>query len=192
MHDIPDGMVAMVTTHLEMLLEAQARPVSLPEGIGFERITPDVATYRALYRLVGDDWLWFGRLEISDDELTAILSDPKMEFYTLTKDGQNAALLELDFRQDGECELVYFGLGKPLIGSGAGRYLMNQAIRLAWEKPITRFHVHTCTADSPQALAFYMRSGFTPFKRQIEVAPDPRLSGLTPHDVAPHVPVISG
>jgi hypothetical protein len=44
--------------------------------------------------------------------------------------------------------------------------------------------------DHPAALAFYQRSGFRPFRRQIEVADDPRLDGTMPRDAARHVPVI--
>jgi hypothetical protein len=39
-------------------------------------------------------------------------------------------------------------------------------------------------------LAFYQRSGFRPFRRQIEVANDPRLDGTAPREAARHVPVI--
>ena len=34
------------------------------------------------------------------------------------------------------------------------------------------------------------RSGFRPFRRQVEVVNDPRLDGTVPRDVARHVPVI--
>ena len=77
-----------------------------------------------------------------------------------------------------------------LIGGGAARWMMNRAIEMAWARPIKRFWVHTCTLDAPGAPAFYMRSGFVPFRRQVEIADDPRLAGLAPLDSAPHVPVI--
>jgi hypothetical protein len=50
--------------------------------------------------------------------------------------------------------------------------------------------VHTCTLDGPNALAFYQRSGFTAYQRQLETFPDPRLNGLIPRDAAPHIPII--
>ena len=53
-----------------------------------------------------------------------------------------------------------------------------------------RVWLHTCTFDHPAALAFYQRSGFRPFRRQVEVVNDPRLDGTVPRDVARHVPVI--
>ncbi len=110
--------------------------------------------------------------------------------YTLTNDGINEALLELDFRTDGIRDLVYFGLTPALIGLGAGRYLMNQAIQLAWGAPISRMTLHTCQLDSPQALPFYIRSGFTPVGRSVEVVDDPRHKGELPKTAALHAPLI--
>ena len=170
-HDVPLGKLAMVVTHLEMREAAPLRDVPAPEGVTLRALTPTLDWYRDIFRRVGQDWLWFGRL-------------------TKTKDGRDEALLELKFTADGTCELAYFGLTPALIGSGAGRYLMNHAIRTAWARPISRFHLHTCTLDSPQALSFYIRSGFTPFKRQVEVADDPRLIDLLDKDAGAHVPTI--
>lgn len=190
-HDVPPGMVATVVTHLEMRAAAPQRPVPAPEGATLHRVTvPDPDWYRDLFtRVGGQDWLWFSRLNMSDATLTAILSDPGVEVWALNRDGRAEGLLELDFRDPGACELAFFGLTPALIGIGAGRFLMNAAIDRAWAQPITRFHVHTCTLDSPQALGFYRRSGFTPIRQQIEIAPDPRLGGKLPRDAGPHIPI---
>ena len=106
------------------------------------------------------------------------------------EDGRDEGLLELDFREAGQCELAFFGVTAKLIGSGAGRWLMNRALELAWSRPVARVWVHTCTLDHPSALAFYQRSGFRPFRRQVEIADDPRLDGTVPRHVAKHVPII--
>lgn len=189
-HDVAPGKLAVVVTHLEMRAKPALSEVPLPEGVTFRQVTPSLDWFRDIFRRVGTDWLWYGRLKLDDAALTALLEDPARDFYTLTRDGKDEALLELNFPKDGSCELAYFGLTSALIGSGSGRYLMNQAITLAWEKPITRLHLHTCTNDSPQALGFYVRSGFTPFRRQVEVDDDPRLTGLLPRSAAPQVPLI--
>lgn len=190
-HDVPDGKLAMVVTHLEMRAAPALRPMELPDGVSLRQVTPTVEWYRDVFDRVGaQHWLWFSRLKMSDADLAAILTDTDRVYYTLGKNGQDEALLELDFSQSGECELAYFGLTPKLIGAGAGRFLMNHAIATAWSQDITRFHLHTCTIDSPQALAFYLRSGFTPYRRQIEIADDPRLTGLLDSDAGPHVPII--
>ena len=189
-HDVPLGKLAMVVTHLEMREAAPSRDVPAPEGVTLRALSPTLDWYRDIFRRVGQDWLWFGRLTKTDAELQALLSDADTQFFTLTKDGSDEALLELKFTADCTCELAYFGLTPALIGSGAGRYLMNHAIRTAWARPISRFHLHTCTLDSPQAMSFYIRSGFTPYKRQVEVADDPRLIDLLDKDAGAHVPPI--
>jgi hypothetical protein len=55
---------------------------------------------------------------------------------------------------------------------------------------VTRVWLHTCSFDHPAALAFYQRAGFRPFRRQIEIADDPRLDGTVPRSAAAHVPII--
>lgn len=190
-HSVPKGKLAMIVTHLEMHARAAVPERSVPEGLTFRKVTPDLAWYRDVFNRVGsEEWLWFGRLKMPDAELQAILDDPMVQIFTLQKDGKDEALLELDFRQSGECELAYFGLTPKLIGSGAGRYLMNEAITRAWDEGINRFHVHTCTIDSPQALNFYVRSGFVAYKREVEVDDDPRLIGMLPKNAATWIPVI--
>ncbi|MBU3259713.1 GNAT family N-acetyltransferase [Roseovarius sp. PS-C2] len=190
LHAVPAGHTASVVTHLEMCAEAAQRPeADLP--LDLARVTaPESHWYLNLFRKVGAPWLWFGRLVMDRDELRTILSDERVHVYVVRDGTEEVGLLELDFRQHGDCELAYFGLAPEAVGGGAGRWLMNRAIRLAWAEGIARFHVHTCTLDHPAALDFYRRSGFTPYAREIEIAPDPRLSGLLPEDTAPQVPLI--
>ncbi len=189
--DVPPGKVATVVTHLEMRAP-QRRGTPLPEGLAFASLPRDTDIYRGLFRRIGQPWLWFGRLRMPDEELQAILDDARVHLFTLLKDGTPEALLELDFRVAGACELAYFGLSDALIGQGAGSYLMDQAVDRAFDQEITRFHVHTCTLDSPQALGFYRRCGFVPVRQQIEIADDPRVIGLLPESAGPHVPLFRG
>jgi GNAT superfamily N-acetyltransferase len=188
--DVPSGKIAAVVTHLEMT----ARPLTLPDPPGaweLRRVeSPGLDWFRDLYRRVGEEWLWFCRLQMSDAELAAIIQSPRVEVYALMHSGRDEGLLELDFRDEGQCELSFFGVTAKLIGSGAGRWLMNRTLELAWSRQINRVWVHTCTFDHLTALAFYQRSGFRPFRRQIEIADDPRLDGTAPRDAAKHVPMI--
>jgi GNAT superfamily N-acetyltransferase len=190
-HAVAPGMIATVVTSLEMLEPPPLRPETSDPGWRLERLAPDPAEYRRLYRAVGEDWLWFSRLGLSDAELRAIVSHPEVEVYRLSDGAGGVALLELDFRVEDECELMFFGLSRTLIGGPAGRWLMNRAIERAWSRPIRRFWVHTCTLDHPSAVAFYRRSGFRPFRFQVEIAEDPRLLGLAPMDSAPQVPLLT-
>jgi GNAT superfamily N-acetyltransferase len=151
---------------------------------------PALDWFRQLYGRVGEDWLWYTRLAMSDAALGAIIHDPRVEVYVLMRESEEAGLLELDFRAAGECEVSFFGLAPDFIGTGAGRWLMNQALERAWSRPVRRVWIHTCTFDHPAALAFYIRTGFRPYARQIEIVDDPRLAGVLPGTAAPHIPII--
>jgi GNAT superfamily N-acetyltransferase len=188
---VDDSQVATIVTHLEM----RERPRPAPMPASMLRLvpwkTPALDAYRTLFRRVGEDWLWFSRLVMPDADLAAIIHDPAVSVYAVADPrGVEIGLLELDFRVAGACELAFFGLVPELTGKGHGKWLMSQAKALAWRKGVERFWVHTCTLDSPAALGFYIRSGFTPFLREVEIFADPRLSGHLPRTAAPHVPIL--
>jgi GNAT superfamily N-acetyltransferase len=195
--DVPPGKLAAVVTSLEMFAPAPPRPEADNASDGWELRHiehPDPDWYHDLFKRVGEDWLWFSRLVMPRQALTAIIHDPLVEVFGLWKGDRAEGLLELDFRVEDECELSFFGVTAPLIGSGAGRWMMNRAIARAWShpsRPIRRLWLHTCSLDHPGALAFYVRSGFVAYRRQIEVADDPRLSGRAIKTAAPHVPIIA-
>jgi GNAT superfamily N-acetyltransferase len=189
--DLPPGKTASIQTFLEMR-ERPAKRRALPEVTAKLRrlASPDPDTYLALFHKVGDSFLWFSRLEMPREELMGVIGDPNEEIYAVEYDGAEEGLLELDFRTSGQCEIVYFGLTARLLGTGVGRWLMERTLELAWSKPITRLWVHTCSLDHPNALDFYRRSGFVPYQRKIEIADDPRLTGLVPRDAAPQIPLL--
>lgn len=184
----PDEVATIVTT-LEMTKRPPARP--LPESrlrlVRWEAPSPD--KYRALFRRVGAPWLWFSRLIMDDEALTAIIHHPDVRVFAATDPaGIEVGMLELDFRNPATCELSYVGLIPELTGQGHGRWLMAHALMLAWAKGVERVWVHTCTLDHPGALGFYRTSGFTAVSRTIETFPDPRISGALPADAAPQIP----
>jgi GNAT superfamily N-acetyltransferase len=190
-HDVPDGKVAAIVTSLEMFAPPPLRPEQDNPDWTLRRLEgPRADEYLALYSAVGRDWLWFTRLRMPREELMAAIGDPRVEVYRLEAPGGETGIVELDFREPGTCELAYFGVSPGLVGGGAARWLMNRAVQRAWSQPITRFWVHSCTFDHPNAPGFYMRSGFKPFRREVEIADDPRLAGLAPLDSAAHVPII--
>ena len=188
--DVPAGKIAAIVTHLEMT----ARPAPRPDPAGtwsLRRVEmPPLDWYRDLYRRVGLEWLWISRMRMPDAELATIVQSPLMEIYALAHEGRDEGLLEMDCREPGQCEFVSFGVTEKCVGTGAGRWLMNRALERAWSRPVTRVWLHTCTLDHPAAIAFYRRSGFRTFRRQVEVVEDPRLNGTVQRGVARHVPII--
>jgi GNAT superfamily N-acetyltransferase len=187
---LPDSELAAVVTYLEM--RQPPRPEIPSSPLKLRRIEqPDLASYRELFRLVGAPWLWFSRLVMRDEELAAIIHHPKVELFAVEDEtGGDAGMLELDFREPGQCELAFIGLVPELSGKGHGKWLLAEAVNRAWRDGVSRVHVHTCSLDHPAALAAYRRAGFTPYKRAIERFPDPRLLGILPKDCAPQTPLL--
>lgn len=187
---VAQGELAAVVTYLEM---RSPRTSEVPAStLDLQRITaPSPERYRELFRLIGEPWLWFSRLVLDDDQLRAIIENPKVELYAVRDgNGRDVGMLELDFREPAQCELAFVGLTPDLSGLGHGRWLLAEAVSRAWREDIERVHVHTCSLDHPAALAAYRRAGFAPYKRAIERFPDPRLLGILPKDCAPQVPLL--
>ena len=187
---IRNGDLAAVVTFLEM--RKRPAPDVPPSPLSLRRIErPGLDDYRNLFRRVGAPWLWFSRLIMDDDRLLSIIGDPGIELFAVMEEsGADAGILELDYREGSQCELSFVGLVPELSGQGHGRWLLAEALRLAWRDGIERVHVHTCTLDHPAALPAYIRAGFTPYKRAIERFPDPRLLGILPRDCASQSPVL--
>lgn len=189
---VPAGMIATVVTSLEMC--ERPKPRMLPAAPF--RLTrwkaPSPEKYRALFRRVGEPWLWFSRLVIPERDLCTIIHDEAVEIFAVEdRQGIEIGLLELDFRAPGVVEIGFLGLVPELTGKGHGNWLMAQALAIGWRKGVERMWVHTCTLDHPAALGCYRRHGFTPFGRAVETFADPRLSGILLREAAPHVPLLA-
>ena len=187
---LPDTELAAVVTYLEM---RELPSLEVPQStLQLRRVSePTAEQYRALFRRVGSPWLWFSRLTLTDEGLEAIIRHPGIELFEVAAVEAVVGMLELDFREPGECELAFVGLVPSLSGQGHGRWLLAEAVSRAWAgEGVSRVHVHTCSLDHPAALAAYRRAGFTPYKRAIERFPDPRLLGVLPKDCAPQIPLL--
>ena len=185
------GHIGAVITHLEM--HALPRLSPDPAGTPYQLRhvpEPDLDWYRRLYRTVGENWLWFSRLTLDDAALATFIHDPAIQVHALHHNGREAGMLELDARRFPDVEISFLGVVEDLIGKGAGRFLLNRALEISWARSPRRVTVHTCTLDHPRALGFYLRSGFMPYARSVEVADDPRLHGILARSAAPHVPIM--
>jgi GNAT superfamily N-acetyltransferase len=190
-YELPRGRLANVVTCLEMLEKPALRAAPAGHDFRLDRLgAADTGRFRTLFADVGRDLMWFSRLIMPAEKLAGIIGNPAVESSALVSGGRDIGLLELDFREEGQCELSFFGLSPQAIGKGAGRWLMNEALNRAWQRPIRRLWVHTCTYDSPEALPFYRRSGFNPYATMIEVHDDPRQTGHLPETASPQVPLL--
>ncbi len=189
---VPPGYLASVVTHLEM----RQKPELAAQHESIFAIkrwkTPDLAPYRALFAQVGLPWLWMSRLVMDDADVRAIIGHNDVHIFRVLDTGGTAVgLIELDYRIAHECEIAFLALMSEHAGQGHGRSLMQWILRQAWgHDGVARLWLHSCSFDHPGALRFYRRSGFVAFAREVEILPDPRLSGHLPRDAAPHVPLI--
>ena len=171
-------------TYLEMTEQparGPARPPRLTEKIALMRAErPTVGFYRYLYNAVGGSWLWYERNQLSDEALAAIIQDEMVEVCVLYYGGTPAGYAELDFRQERDVELAYFGLIPDYIGLGLGSYLLDWAVDTAWSRQPSRLWVHTCTLDHPAALPVYQKAGFMPYDQETVKIQDPRANGARP------------
>jgi GNAT superfamily N-acetyltransferase len=177
-------------TFLEMR-ERPSRASLTPNRVSLRSVqTPDLNWYRALYRRAGAPWLWFSRLEMTDEQLAAVLNRSTNELFIAEHKGSEIGMVELDRSQPPDVEITFFGLFSEAIGKRLGRPFMTATLGRAWNDSVRRVWLHTCNLDAPAALSFYVKCGFSPYKQAIEVADDPRVCGILPEETAPHVPII--
>ena len=162
-------------TYLESRERPLEAPPPAPSGVDLRRVLDaDLDGYRALYRRVGDPWQWVARRVLRDDELRAILDDPRYELWHAEAAGAPIGFAVLDRREAGSVEFRYFGLVEDWIGRGAGRWFLRAMIDRSWAGPGTeRVWLHTCELDHPGALRFYQRGGLVPYGEGVEDWVDP-------------------
>jgi GNAT superfamily N-acetyltransferase len=189
---VPNGCIAAIVTHLEMTAPAQVNTPQPPRsGLTLDPVpNPEVDWYLRLYRAVGEEWLWASRLFLTDHDLAAIIQHPDVAIYAIRDGEREIGIVELDWREPPDCEIVFFGLIAGELGQGLGRWAMAEVQRLAFGGGARRLWLHTCTLDHPGAVQFYQAQGFRAFMREIEIMEDPRLAGLTRPDAGPYHPVL--
>src|SRR5258706_8541621 len=120
--DLPPGKIASVVTYLEM----RERPRTLltpapPLSLSVRKVSkPDLDWYRKLYRAVGQDWLWFSRLRMGDQELAGIIHNTQVGVYAVSAGKDDKGLVEVDRPPGARGEIAFFGLRGGLIWEGAG------------------------------------------------------------------------
>jgi len=207
--DLTPGKIAAVVTYLEM----RERPVAAEtnshvsqmrrdpsagsgQAMGHPQVrsrrieNPGLDWYRKRYRRAGGPWLWFSRLEMSDEQLASVLRRATTEVFMAEHELDEIGIAELDRSDAQNVEITTFALFAEWQGRGLGQRFMAEVLARAWSGDPARVWLHTCTLDGPGALAFYLKCGFRAYKRAIEVADDPRVRGFLPLDAAPGVPII--
>jgi GNAT superfamily N-acetyltransferase len=173
------GWVETEVTYLEMRVLPDRAPATVRSGIEVRRAhRPTVSFYRYLYDAIGGDWTWTARRLMDDRTLSASVQNPLVEVNVLWAEGVPAGLIELDYRSRPEIELFYFGLVPDFIGRGLGRFALDWAVGRAWSARPSRFWLHTCDLDHPNALPTYQKAGFAIYDRK-------RIREAILHDMTP-------
>ncbi len=160
-------MVDVTVFYLEMLSPSRRAIPAPREALSVRHMpSPTVEEYRHLYNAVGRDYHWLSRRKLSDEELAAVIQNPRNELHVLNFEGTPAGFAELDRRQPDEIELVQFGLTREFIGQGLGKWFLQWTIDQAWSYQPRRFWLHTCTLDHPAALPNYLNAGFVLYREE--------------------------
>jgi GNAT superfamily N-acetyltransferase len=191
--------IEVTTWFLEMLDPSWLRPPQ--EGKPTPQLTvtqaelPSPALSRFLYTAVGGDWWWTNRLSWTYDRWLAHLDRPTLQTWVGYVAGTPAGYFELERQPPGagagaaepgaDVEVVQFGLLPGFVGRGLGGALLTAAAQRAWEMPaptgepggpVRRVWLHTCTLDSPPALANYRARGFRVFRTETRVKTFPEVT----------------
>jgi GNAT superfamily N-acetyltransferase len=157
--------VDVKVSYLEMLARpAGGSPAPREELAVIHARRPTVPYYRFLYHTVGGPYHWLSRAKLTDEQLAAVLRDPRNEVHVLHEEGTPAGFVEFDRRVEGEVEIVQFGLMPEFIGRGLGKYLLWWAVDRAWSYGPRRVWLHTCSLDHPAALPNYLKAGFVLYR----------------------------
>lgn len=160
--------IRVTRTYLRMTSPDALRPARQLPNARVSLVDPcSPERYRELYNAVGRGWNWRDRNRWSDERLAAHLDQPGVSVYLFTIDGEEAGYFELQKHDDGDVELMYFGLFPERIGQGAGGAMLTAATLEAWRHGATSVWLHTCTLDHPHAIDNYRARGFEEYKSEV-------------------------
>jgi GNAT superfamily N-acetyltransferase len=183
----------VTTWYLEMLDPSWLRPPGrgrrdAPEGLTVVQAeVPSPELGRFLYTAVGGDWWWTNRLGWTYDRWLAHLDRPALQTWVGYVSGTPAGYFELECQAEASVEIVQFGLLPRFVGRGLGGVLLTAATERARAMGsgaggavakrggagsetggpgVRRVWLHTCTLDSPHALANYRARGFRVYRSE--------------------------
>lgn len=156
--------------YLEM--NAAVQLVEKPPVEGLIIIEAEIKEFRFnkyLYSLIGESWRWVDKLNDSEMQWQAHVEREQLRTWVAYYQGTIAGYFELEIADNGDVEILYFGLAPKFIGQGFGGYLLSTAVKHAWQLcHAKRVWLHTCSLDHPRALATYQACGFRLYTQQLE------------------------
>ena len=122
---------------------------------------------RFLYEFVGAPWQWVDKLGWNKQQWKQYAEADSLRTWVAYKYGSPAGYYELQFQENGDVEIAYFGMAKLFIGKGHGGYLLSHALKTAFDSGVKRVWVHTCTLDHPNALNNYLARGLRIYREEV-------------------------
>jgi len=154
-----------------------------PQGLRIEEcLSPTLSFYYYLAITIGERWAWSGPRSKTPEENRAIIQNPAVKLYVPYMHGVPAGMIELHTQHFPEVELMFFGLMPEFIGKGLGLVSLSWTVDRVFRMGATRFHLHTCSLDSPRALEVYKKAGFTVYDERRHKVPDPAQRGMFGED----------
>jgi ribosomal protein S18 acetylase RimI-like enzyme len=126
------------------------------------------------FNAVGQHWRWFSRLPWTYEKWSEHLAAPGVHTWYGTLNGTPFGYYEV-MQREREVEIVFFGLLPEFFGRGLGGHLLTEAVESSFALGADRVWLHTCTLDSPRAVANYEARGFQLYKERevVDDMPDP-------------------
>ncbi len=157
-----------IVTHLEMLAEPRLPPAPRPLGkyALMRAEKPPVHFYRYLYHEIGSRYVWVNPQAAVGRSACRHRPARRSRVYILYCGGVPAGFSNSISCNPERAELSFLGVMPEHVGKGFGRFLLCEAIALAWARGPKRLIVQTCTLDHPRALPLYQRHGFTPYAQE--------------------------
>lgn len=172
--------IDVTITYLEMTAPPGAQPPPPPaiQHAIMRAHKPTVSFYRYLYNTIGEDYVWWERRALSDEELHEVINADNVDVFILYVEGVPAGYFEIvEYDALNEVDIGYFGLLPEFVGRRLGAYLLGKALDEAWSRGPARVIVNTCTMDHPNALPNYQRAGFAPYDQKTVQIADPHQAG---------------
>ncbi|MFI6455185.1 GNAT family N-acetyltransferase [Streptosporangium amethystogenes] len=162
-----------------------AKPPSIEVDVVHAEV-PSPEFSRFLSTAVGGEWHWTNRLPWTWREWSDWL-ESGVETWVAYHRGTPAGYVELAPQDGAAVEITCFGLLPWAIGRGVGGRLLEVGTARAWDladrqpgrEPTRRVWLHTCSLDSPVALANYQARGFKIYDTRLNV-PGDEYEGETP------------
>mgnify|MGYP000672283968 CR=1 FL=1 len=157
----------VTTTYLEMKNKANFQPKSgFEEMLNMIEIENTAFLNFILFTGVGLPWSWYSRMKWSEGDWQKYLDNDNSRLFLGMKGKEIIGYCELEYQENDQVEIKFFGLLPDYYGTGLGGMLLSHAIKIAWEESTKRLWVHTCSKDSEAALKNYLSRGFEIYKEE--------------------------